>query len=212
MVVCGSIPATFTDEPDLRDQGTIAIHGLSEPMEPIAHVEWALGVVLLIFGILNFPLQGIEVFLLCFGAILPDIVDALVLRGRRFQLKHRAYTHNIFFLGILLFLSLAFQLILVPFFQINLIAPLFFGSVLHVAGDILSGISPVFPLRPFSDRLPLLVFTKRGSEAVGRFTKHVLGGSFTGAESLEADEMAWFWFLTIIGSWILILGLLAYFT
>ena len=179
-------------------------------MEPIGHVEWSLGIVLIIFGLLNLPLNGFEVFLVCFGAILPDIIDVLILRGSRFHQKHRAYTHNVFFLSIMLILSIiAHPLSL--FIPLNPVAPLFVGSLLHVLEDILSGIGPVFPFRPASDRFPLLVFTRNGSETVGRLTKRILGSAYIGVESLEADELAWFWFLTLLGSWVLIIGLLAFF-
>ena len=179
-------------------------------MEPIGHVEWTLGIVLIVFGFLNLPLNGFEIFLVCFGAILPDIIDALTLWGSKFHQKHRAYTHNVFFLVLMLILSLVAHPITI-FIPFNPVAPLFVGSLLHVFEDILSGIGPVFPFRPISDRFPLLIFTRDGSETVGRLTKKILGNAYIGVESLEADELAWFWFLTLLGSWVLIAGLLAFF-
>lgn len=169
-------------------------------MEPISHLEWTLGTGLIILGILGEPLGGLEFLMLGVGSVFPDIFDLLLFSGKRFSVGHRELSHTVFFMMGLALLSVIFPVLLF----------LLFGSLLHLFEDILAGRTPVYLFSPVTHRGGLCIVTKDQSIKIGGWVREILKGSFTGSENI-GDELSWFWFQTIIGTWLLVLGIVIYF-
>ncbi|MFW9854501.1 MAG: metal-dependent hydrolase [Candidatus Thorarchaeota archaeon] len=169
-------------------------------MEPIAHLEWTLGISLIIFGILGEPLGGLEFLLLGLGSVFPDLFDLLLFSGKRFSIGHRELSHTVFFI-----LGLALLSTLYPLLQFLLL-----GSLLHLLQDILAGRTPVYLFSPWTHKGGICVVTKEQSIMIGGWVREILKGAYIGSENI-GDELSWFWLQTIIGTWILILGIILYF-
>ena len=86
-----------------------------------------------------------------------------------------------------------------------------FGSILHILQDILAGRDPIFLFSPISHRGGLILINKDQSIRIGARVRKMIKGSYFGSDNI-GDELSWFWFLIILGSWILILGILIYFS
>ena len=170
-------------------------------MEPIAHLEWTLGISLIMFTFLDFQISALGFFLIGIGAVFPDLFDWAILRENSFLQGHRELSHTVFFITGLIILSF--------------IAPplgyLTFGSILHIFEDIVAGGNPVYPFSPLTHRGGLIVVNKDQSIRFGAWVRNFIKGSFEGSENI-GDELSWYWFLTIVGSWLLIVGIFLYFS
>ena len=170
-------------------------------MEPIAHLEWTMGIGLICLAVLNMPINMLGFLLLGIGAEFPDLFDWVAFRGKKFASGHREFSHTIFFLTVLI--------ILTQF--IPILGFLAFGSILHILQDMLAGRDPIFLFSPISHRGGLMLINKEQSIRIGASVRNLIKGSYTGSDNI-GDELSWFWFLTILGSWILILGIFIYFS
>jgi len=170
-------------------------------LEPIAHLEWTLGIGLICFSVWNVEITGLAFLLLGVGSVFPDIFDWAIFHGKRFSEGHREFSHTIFFLFILVVISQ-----IVP-----IIGYLTFGSFLHLIEDILAGREYVYLLSPATHMGGLMLVSKEQSIKIGGTIRNIIKGSFLGSENI-GDELSWFWFLTIIGSWIFIIGMFLYFS
>ncbi len=173
---------------------------IEHPVEPIAHLEWTLGIGLIFLAIWNTSVDALGLFLLCVGSVFPDIFDSVLFRGKRFIRGHRELSHTIFFIFSLIIISWIFPVL--TFLMI--------GSFLHIIEDIISGGNPVFLFSPISHRGSILLISKEQSIKIGAWFRNVIKGSYTGSENI-GDELSWLWLLTILGSWILMIGLFLYF-
>ncbi|MFW9779419.1 MAG: metal-dependent hydrolase [Candidatus Heimdallarchaeota archaeon] len=169
-------------------------------MEPISHLEWTLGISLIVLGTLGEPLGGLELLILGVGSVFPDLFDLLLSSGNRFSKVHREFSHTVYFVSGLLLISIPFRL---PRF-------LLLGSILHILEDILAGRTPVYLFSPITHRGGICVVSKEQSIKIGGWVRDILKGAYIGSENI-GDELSWFWLQTIIGTWILILGILVYF-
>ena len=170
-------------------------------MEPIAHLEWTLGIGLISFSLWNVEITGLAFLLLGVGSVFPDIFDAVIFRGKKFSKGHREFSHTIFFLILLVAIGQ-----IIPIIQY-----LAFGIFLHLIEDILAGREYVYLLSPITHMGGLMLVSKDRSIKIGGIIRNTIKGSFLGSENI-GDELSWFWFLTIIGSWIFIIGLFLYFS
>ena len=170
-------------------------------MEPIAHLEWTLGIGLICLSILNISIDALGLFLLCLGSVFPDIFDWVLFRGKRFIRGHRELSHTIFFIFSLIIISWMFPVLWF----------LALGSFLHIIEDIISGGNPVFLFSPFTHRGGILILTKEQSIKIGAWFRKIIKGSYFGSENI-GDELSWLWFLTILGSWILMIAIFLYFS
>lgn len=169
-------------------------------LEPIAHLEWSLGIGLICLAIWNTSINALGLLLLGIGSVFPDIFDWALFHGKRFIRGHREISHTIYFIFILIFLSQ-----IVP-----ILGFLTFGSILHVFEDIISGGNPIYLLSPITHRGSILLINKEQSIRIGSWFRQIIQGSYTGSENI-GDELSWLWLLTIIGSWILMLGIFLFF-
>ncbi|MHA2346815.1 MAG: hypothetical protein ACXACP_08870, partial [Candidatus Hodarchaeales archaeon] len=46
--------------------------------------------------------------------------------------------------------------------------------------------------------------------AIGGRVRNIIKGSYIGSENI-GDELSWLWLLTIVGSWIFVMGIFMYF-
>ncbi|MHA2247732.1 MAG: metal-dependent hydrolase [Candidatus Hodarchaeales archaeon] len=169
-------------------------------MEPIAHLEWTLGIGLICLAIWNTSIDAMGLLLLGIGSVFPDIFDWILFHGKKFALGHRELSHTIFFLIILIIITQ-----IIPIFIF-----LTFGTILHILEDIISGGNPIFLFSPVTHRVSIMLITKEQSIQIGAWVRKLIKGAYTGSENI-GDELSWFWFLTILGSWILLLGIFLYF-
>lgn len=169
-------------------------------MEQIAHLEWTLGIGLIFASIWNIEVTALGFFLLGIGSVFPDLFDWFIFRGKRFSEGHRELSHTVYFLGLLILLS-----IIVP-----IIGYVTFGSILHIFEDVLAGRDYIYIFSPLTHRGGIRLITKEQSIKIGGFIRDIIKGSFLGSENI-GNELSWFWFLTIVGSWFLIGGILMYF-
>ncbi|MFX0207319.1 MAG: metal-dependent hydrolase [Candidatus Hodarchaeota archaeon] len=169
-------------------------------MEPIAHLEWTLGISLICLSIWNTSIDALGLLLLAIGSVFPDIFDWALFRGKRFIRGHRELSHTVFFVLILIVFS---QIIPILIF-------LTFGSILHILEDIISGGNPVFLFSPITHRGNVMFVSKAQSIRIGAWFRTVIKGSYIGSENI-GDELSWLWLLTILGSWILMFGILLFF-
>lgn len=174
---------------------------IEDPLEPIAHLEWTLGISLICLTIWNMSIDAIGLLLLGIGAVFPDLFDWALFRGKKFLQGHREFSHTIFFLIILIIIA---QIIPALVF-------LTFGTILHLIEDILSGGNSVFLFSPITHRGSIMLISKEQSIQIGGWFRNVIKGSYIGSENI-GDELSWLWLLTILGSWILMLGIFVYFS
>lgn len=170
-------------------------------MDPIGHLEWTIGISLIIFSIFQIPLDALSFLLLAIGSDFPDIFDWAVYRSKNFQEGHRELSHTLPFIGALLALS----------YFIPVVSFLAFGSILHISEDIIAGRDPVFLFSPFTHRGAIQLLTVEQTTNLGGRVRNIIKGSYIGSENI-GDELSWLWFLTILGSWFLVIGILMYFT
>ncbi|KPK88135.1 MAG: hypothetical protein AMS27_00360 [Bacteroides sp. SM23_62_1] len=173
----------------------------NDSMEPIAHLEWTLGIGLICLSILNTTIDALGLFLLCIGSVFPDIFDWALFSGKRFIRGHRELSHTIFFILSLIVISWMFPVL----------GFLTLGSFLHIVEDIVSGGNPVYLFSPITHRGSILILSKEQSIRIGAWFRKIIKGSYTGSENI-GDELSWLWFLTILGSWILLIGIFLYFS
>ena len=169
-------------------------------MEPIAHLEWTLGIGLICLAIWNMSVDAMGLLLLGIGSVFPDIFDWILFRGKKFVLGHREFSHTIFFLIILIIIA----------HIIPALVFLTFGTILHILEDIISGGNPISLFSPVTHRGSIMLITKEQSIKIGAWFRKLIKGAYIGSENI-GDELSWFWFLTILGSWILIVGIFLYF-
>ncbi len=169
-------------------------------MEPIAHLEWTLGISLICLSIWNTSIDAVGLLLLAIGSVFPDIFDWALFRGKQFFRGHREFSHTLFFV-----------LILMLFSQVSpVLIFLTFGTILHIVEDIVSGGNPVFLFSPITHRGNVMLISKEQSIRIGAWFRKVIKGSYIGSENI-GDELSWLWLLTILGSWILMLGVFLFF-
>ncbi|MFX1516784.1 MAG: metal-dependent hydrolase [Promethearchaeota archaeon] len=179
---------------------TIENMEINDSMEPIAHLEWTLGIGLICLSILNASIDALGLFLLCIGSVFPDIFDWALFSGQRFIRGHREISHTVFFILSLMVISWMFPVL----------GFLALGSILHIVEDIVSGGNPVYLFSPITHRGSILILSKEQSIRIGAWFRKIIKGSYTGSENI-GDELSWLWFLTILGSWILMIGVFLYF-
>ncbi|MFW9906879.1 MAG: metal-dependent hydrolase [Candidatus Thorarchaeota archaeon] len=185
----------------LKEQSyTIENMESKDPMEPIAHLEWTLGIGLICLSIWNMSINALGLFLLCIGSVFPDIFDWALFRGKGFIRGHRELSHTVFFIFSLIVISWMFPIL----------SFLTLGSFLHVLEDIISGGNSVFLFSPITHRGSILIINKEQSIKIGAWFRKVIKGSYTGSENI-GDELSWLWLLTILGSWMLLIGIVLYF-
>jgi membrane-bound metal-dependent hydrolase YbcI (DUF457 family) len=170
-------------------------------VDPIGYLEWTIGISLIIFAIFQIPLDALSFLLLGIGSDFPDIFDWAVYRSKNFQEGHRELSHTLLFIGALLALS----------YFIPVVSFLAFGSILHILEDIIAGRDPVFLFSPFTHRGAIQLMTVQQTTDLGGRVRNIIKGSYIGSENI-GDELSWLWFLTILGSWLLVIGILMYFT
>ncbi|MFX0051497.1 MAG: metal-dependent hydrolase [Candidatus Hermodarchaeota archaeon] len=169
-------------------------------MEPIAHLEWTLGISLICLAFLDVQINALGFLLIGIGSVFPDIFDLIIFHGKKFMTGHREFSHTILF--VLILSSIAYF--------IPILGYLAFGSILHIFEDIVAGRDPVYLFSPFTHKGALMLITKNQSIQIGAKVRRFIKGAFTGSENI-GDELSWFWFLTILGSWLLIAGIFFYF-
>ena len=169
-------------------------------MDPIAHLEWTMGIGLLCLTMWNMSIDTLGFLLLGIGSEFPDLFDWAIFRGKQFLKEHREFSHTVFFISIL---------VIVTQF-IPILGFLAFGSILHVIEDILAGRDPVYLFSPLTHRGGIMLINKKKSIMIGAKVRRLIKGSYIGSENI-GDELSWFWLLTILGSWILIIGIFMYF-
>lgn len=170
-------------------------------MDPIGHLEWTIGISLIIFSIFQVPLDALSFLLLGIGSDFPDIFDWAIYRGKNFQIGHRELSHTFIFISALLGVS----------FFIPVVRFLAFGSILHILEDIVAGRDPIYLFSPFTHRGAIQLMTVQQTTELGGRVRNIIKGSYIGSENI-GDELSWLWFLTILGSWLLVIGILMYFT
>ena len=171
-------------------------------MEQIGHLQWTLGIILMLSAILSIPLSGWDIFILGWMAHFPDLID--LLWGKRgFATHHRYITHSIWFL--------LFWYLLAIITGIRILWLIAIGSTFHIAEDIFAGGMYIEFLAPLSRKYGrLMLFTKEHQAKIGGFIKRNFGKSFLGTNSL-ADELAFYWLIVMIGSWLFVGGLISYY-
>ena len=170
-------------------------------MDPIGHLEWTLGIGLIFCAFLQIPLDALSFLLLGVGSDFPDLFDWFVYRGKRFQEGHREISHTVIFIGGLFVISWFFP-------PIGFLA---FGSLLHILEDIVAGRDPIYLFSPLTHKGAIKILSLEQTTAIGGRVRNIIKGSYIGSENI-GDELSWLWFLTIIGSWILFLGIFMYFS
>ena len=170
-------------------------------MDPIGHLEWTLGIALIFCAIFQIPLDALSFLLLGVGSDFPDLFDWFLYRGKRFQEGHREVSHTVFFIGALFIVSWFFP----PF------GFLAFGSLLHIFEDIVAGRDPIYLFSPLTHRGAIKILSLEQTTVIGGRVRNIIKGSYIGSENI-GDELSWLWLLTIIGSWILFLGIFMYFS
>ncbi|UCE14595.1 MAG: metal-dependent hydrolase [Candidatus Heimdallarchaeota archaeon] len=170
-------------------------------MEPIAHLEWTLGISLICFAIWNTSVDALGFLFLGIGSVFPDIFDWALFRGKKFIRGHREFSHTVFFVIVLVIIS---QII-------PILAFLTLGSILHILEDIVAGGNPVFLFSPITHRGGIILISKDQSIQLGARFREVIQGAYIGSENI-GDELSWLWFLTILGSWFLMFGIFLYFS
>ena len=98
-------------------------------MEPIAHLEWTLGISLICFALLGIEINALTFLIIGIGSVFPDLFDWTFFRGKRFSEGHREFSHTIYFITILVLLG----------FFVPPVMFLAFASILHIFEDILAG-------------------------------------------------------------------------
>lgn len=169
-------------------------------MEPIAHLEWTVGFALIVAAIFNFQFDAVAIFLLGIGSSFPDLFDLFVFRGT-FAQGHREISHTLIFIVILWLPSLVWP----PFIF------LVYGSILHIIEDILAGGSPVHLLLPFTRKGGIMIISKEKTIKIGGKARNLFKGSYVGSENI-GNELSWFWLQTILGAYIMVIGILFYFS
>ncbi|MHA2176264.1 MAG: metal-dependent hydrolase [Candidatus Hodarchaeales archaeon] len=168
-------------------------------MDPIGHLEWTIGISLILFTI--FPMDALSFLLLGIGSDFPDIFDWVVYRSKNFQEGHRELSHTFLFIGSLIGIS----------YFLPVVSFLTFGSILHILEDIIAGRDPIFLFSPFTHKGAIQLMTVEQTTTLGGKVRNIIKGSYIGSENI-GDELSWLWFLTILGSWFLVIGILMYFT
>lgn len=169
-------------------------------MDPIGHLEWTLGIGLMICSFLHIPLDAVSFLLLGIGSDFPDLFDWFLYRGKGFQEGHREMSHTVFFIGALVIFS----------FFLPPLGFLAFGSILHIFEDIIAGRDPIYLFSPLTHKGAIQLFSVEQTTIFGGKVRNLIKSSYVGSENI-GDELSWLWFLTILGSWFLILGIFLYF-
>jgi hypothetical protein len=169
-------------------------------MDPIGHLEWTLGISLALCAIFQIPLDALSFLLLGIGSDFPDLFDWALYHGKNFQTGHREISHTFFFIGALVIIS----------YFVPVIGFLTFGSFMHLLEDILSGRDPIYLFSPLTHRGSIRLLSVNQTTAIGGRVRNIIKGSYIGSEII-GDELSWLWLLTIVGSWIFIMGIFMYF-
>ena len=166
-------------------------------MEQIGHLQWTLGIILILSWVLHNPLSGLEIFVLGWMAHFPDLID--LLWGKKgFNTHHRYLTHGLFFL--------LFWYLLSFIFQSRLLFIVAIGSTCHIAEDLLAGGAEINLLSPFTTNFgKIMLVSKDHQIALGKIVKSRLSRYFLGTESLP-DDLAFFWLITMIGTAFFVIG------
>lgn len=171
-------------------------------MEPIGHVQWTIGITLIVAAVLRIEITGIQLFWLGWMSVFPDLIDLLWGKSG-FQKWHRFVTHGVFFLAFWYLLAFLTGNVFVWLTAI--------GSTFHIAEDLLAGGMYVELLTPLSKTTGRVMFlSKAGQARIGRFMKDTMGRHILGTKSLS-DELAFFWLVTLVGSWLFIGGVILYY-
>lgn len=163
-------------------------------METIGHLEWSFGIFLIISKIWNLEFSGMEFVLFGFASLFPDLIDLLAYNKELFQKYHRIFTHTLLFLLILVLLS---------FNRIFFILAI--GTALHFVEDWIGG-GPIYII---PSRGEIILVSEERKEKVGLFLKPIFD-EFVEETKYLPSELTWFFLLTIIGSFILGIGLIIY--
>jgi hypothetical protein len=169
-------------------------------MDPIGHLEWTLGIGLALCALLQIPLDALSFLLLGIGSDFPDLFDWALYRGKNFQTGHREISHTLFFIGTLLVIS----------YFVPVIGFLTFGSFMHILEDILAGRDPIHLFSPVTHKGSIRLLSLEQTTSIGGRVRNIIKGSYIGSENI-GDELSWLWLLTIVGSWIFIMGIFIYF-
>jgi hypothetical protein len=166
-------------------------------MEQIGHIQWTIGIFLILAWFFDIPFSGFELIFLGVMAHFPDLVD--LLWGKQGFIKyHRVGTHSIFFIG--------FWLLLAVISGNRFVWIIFVGSTFHIAEDILAGGGYIELFSPITRKHGRILLVTRGTqEKIGRIVKKRLSKYFLGTESLS-DDLAFFWLIVMMGSWLFIIG------
>jgi hypothetical protein len=166
-------------------------------MEQIGHLQWTLGIILIISWFFKIPLSGWDIFILGWMAHFPDLVD--LLWGKRgFTIHHRYVTHSIFFV--------LFWAILGYITGIRVIWLIALGSSFHIAEDILAGGGYINLLSPLTRNYGKVMLVSRENQiTLGKIVKSRLSKYVLGTESLP-DDLAFFWLITMMGTAFFITG------
>ena len=166
-------------------------------MEQIGHLQWTIGIILILTWVFHNPLSGVEIFLLGWIALFPDLLD-LLWGKQAFNTRHRYLTHGIFFL--------MFWYMLGYLTASRLIYLVAIGSTCHIAEDLLAGGSEINLLSPLTtDFGKVMLVSKEHQNNLGRFVKNSLTKYILGTESLS-DDLAFFWLITMIGTSLFVIG------
>ena len=95
-------------------------------------------------------------------------------------------------------------------FFVPVIGFLAFGSLLHILEDILAGRDPIYFFSPLTHKGSIRLLSVDQTTAIGGKVRNIIKGSYIGSENI-GDELSWLWLLTIIGSWIFVVGIFMYF-
>lgn len=169
-------------------------------MDPIGHLEWTLGIGLALCALLQIPLDALSFLLLGIGSDFPDLFDWALYHGKNFQTGHREVSHTFFFIGTLGIIS----------YFVPVIGFLAFGSFMHILEDILAGRDPIYLFSPITHKGSIRLLSLDQTTAIGGRVRNIIKGSYIGSENI-GDELSWLWLLTIVGSWIFIMGIFIYF-
>lgn len=166
-------------------------------MEQIGHLQWTIGIILILSWVFHNPLSGVEIFVLGWMAHFPDLLD-LLWGKQAFNTRHRYVTHGIFFL--------LFWYILGYLTGSRLIYLVAIGSTCHIAEDLLAGGAEINLLSPFTkDFGKIMLVSKDHQIYLGKIVKNRLSKYILGTESLS-DDLAFFWLITMIGTAFFVIG------
>ena len=168
-------------------------------MEQIGHLQWTIGIFLIIVSVLNIPITGWDILILGLVTPLPDILD-LLWGKQNFNLRHRFITHSLFF--VLFWFIIAWLYTYRIFFLIGL------GILFHIIEDIIAGGVHINIFSPFSGP-KIMIISKGTQKKIGKLVKKYFSAYFLGTESLS-ENLAYYWLITMVGSWLFILGLTFY--